>query len=229
MPPSIGWNGSPDPNGELVSRTEHGDASVEKFAPNGGILTAVIGGLIVLSFVVVWVFDMDAVPLWIPAIALFVGVVLYASTVRPRVLVDQHELVLRNMVSTIYIPLAAVEEVAVQQMMAVRAGGKRYVCAGVGRSLRASLRGSAAMRAREQVGGLRGELAAVREPGMNYADFVELRIQELVNEDRVRRGVKRYSPEADELAGKVRREWARPEIAALAATAVFVVVALLVG
>ena len=64
---------------------------------------------------------------------------------------------------------------------------------------------------------------------MIYADFVEIRVQELVNEDRMRRGVKRFSPEADELAKEVRREPAWPEIAALVAAAVFVVVGFLVG
>jgi hypothetical protein len=229
MPPSIGWKRSPDPNGELVSRTQDGDASVEKFAANGGIVTTVVGGLVVLTVLGVWVTNMDGIPLWIPAVALFAGAVLYASTVRPKVLVQRHELVLRNMVSTTYVPLAAIEEVAVQQVMAVRAGGRRHVCAGVGRSMRAAMKGSAVMRAREQLGGLRGELAAVREPGMNYADFVELRVRELINEDRMRRGVRKYSAEADELAEQVRREWAWPEIVALAATLVLLVLAVLVG
>jgi hypothetical protein len=213
----------------FVHPTEHGDAAVEKFAPNGGIFTAVVGGLLVVGALVVWVADMDGVPLWIPAVALLVGVVLYTSTVRPRVLVGGHQLVLRNMISTTHLPLAAIEEVAVQQVMAVRAGGRRYVCAGVGRSLRAAMKGSAVMRAREHMGGLRGELAAVHEPGMNYADFVELRVQELVNEDRIRRGIKRYSSEADELAGQVRREWAWPEIAALGISALLVVIAVTLG
>ena len=86
-------------------------------------------------------------------------------------------------------------------------------------------------RAREQAGGLRGEIAkaTVKEPGVIYADFVEIRVQELVNEDRMRRGIKRFSPEADELAKQVRREPAWPEIAALVAAAVFVVVGVLVG
>ncbi len=174
---------------------------------------------------------MDEVPLWVPAVALFGAVVVYLSTVRPRVRVEGRELVLRNMLSTIHLPLAAIEEVAVQQVMAVRAGGKRYVCAGVGRSLRQAMKGSAVQKAREQAGGLRGEIAKaqVREPGMNYADFVEIRVQELVNEDRMRRGIKRFSPEADELAKQVRREWAWPELAALGATLAFFVIGLLVG
>ena len=211
--------------------TDDGDTRIEKFAPNGGTAVAVLGGLVALGFIVAWVLDMEGVPLWVPAVALLVGIVLYTSTVRPRVRVQGRELVLRNMLSTVYLPLASVEEMAVRQVMAVRAGGKRYVCAGVGRPMRQALKGSAMQRAREEMGGIGGEIAkaTVREPGMHYADFVEIRIQELINEDRVRRGVKRYSPEADELAREIRRELAWPEIAALVATAAFFVIAILAG
>jgi hypothetical protein len=212
-----------------VTNTDHDDTKVEKFAPNGGTAVAVIGGIVVLVLVVGWALDMGGVPLWVPAASLFGGIVLYTSTVRPRVRVQGHELVLRNMLTTVHLPLAAIEEVAIQQVMAVRAGGKRYVCSGVGRTLRQAMKGSAVMRARAQMGGLRGELAAVHEPGMNYADFVEIRVQELINEDRMRRGVKKFSPEADELAGQVRREWAWPELVALVVTGVFFVVALVLG
>jgi hypothetical protein len=214
-----------------VTGTDDGDTTVEKFAPNGGTAISVIGGLVALGFIVAWAVDRDQVPLWVPAIALFGGLVLYTSTVRPRVLVQGRELVLRNMLTTVYIPLAAIEEIAVRQVLAVRAGGKRYVCAGVGRTLRQAMKGSAVQRAREEMGGLRGELASatVREPGMNYADFVEIRLQELINEDRMRRGVKRFSPEVDELAKLIRRELAWPEIAGLVATAAFFVAAVLAG
>ncbi len=221
----------------MTGTTDHGDTRVEKFAPNGGTVISVIGGLVVLAVVLSWAFDMDRVPLWVPAVALFAGVVLYTSTVRPRVMVLGRDLVLRNMLSTVHIPLAAIEEMAVRQVMAVRVGGKRYVCAGVGRPLRQAMKGSAMQRAREGMGGLGGEIAkswsddsaVVREPGMNYADFVESRIQELINKERLDRGVKRYSPEADELAKQVRRELAWPEIAALVATAVFFVIAVALG
>lgn len=211
-----------------MASTDHDDVTVEKFAPNGGTVVTIVGGLVVAACLVGWAVDIEDVPLWVPAAGLFGGVLLYTSSVRPRVLVKGRDLVLRNMLSTIHIPLAAVEEMAVRQVLAVRAGGKRYVCAGVGRSLRQALRGSAVQRAREQMGGLRGELeqaAAVREAGMNYADFVELRLQELINEDRVRRGIKRFSPEAEELGRQVRRELALPEIVALVGTAVLTVVA----
>jgi hypothetical protein len=214
----------------VVTSTGQSGATVEKFAPNGGTVITVLGGLVALGFVVVWVADMDVVPSWVPAVALLGAVVLYTSTVRPRVLVVGHDLVLRNMLTTTHLPLASIEELAVRQVMAVRAGGKRYVCSGVGRPLRQAMKGSAIQRAREEMGGLPAEAAkATVEPGMNYADFVEIRIQELVNEDRLRRGVNRFSPEADELATQVRRDVAWPEVAALVVTAALFVAAVVLG
>jgi hypothetical protein len=212
-----------------VTRTERSEPAVEKFAPNGGTVMAVVAGLVALAFVLAWIVDIHRVALWVPALAVLGAVIVWMSTVRPRVWVKDHELVLRNMLSTWYLPLASIDEVAVRQVMAVRAGGQRYVCAGVGRSLRSALKGSSAERARQQLGGLRGELANVPEPGMNYADFVEIRVQELINEDRMRRGVKKWSPEADELAKQARREPAWPEIVALVAALLFVVVGVVVG
>jgi hypothetical protein len=212
-----------------VTRTEASGPPVEKFASNGGVFTGVLAAVVALAFIVGWAIDIHRVPLWVPAVALFGAVVVWISSLRPRVRVENHELVLRNMLTTTYLPLASIEEVAVRQVMAVRAGGRRYVCAGVGRSLRQAMKGSAMERARGQMGGLRGELAKVSEPGMHYADFVEIRLQELVNEDRMRRGVAKFSDEAEALAGQGRRAWAWPEIAALAVTAVLVVVGILVG
>src|SRR3954462_6853653 len=116
-------------HGGTVSSTDR-EERVEKFAPNGGTAMAVLAGAVVIAFVVGWAVDTDGVPAWVPALALFCGVVVYASTVRPRVRVHGHDLVLRNMLNTVTIPLAAIEEIAVRQVLAVRAGGKRYVCAG---------------------------------------------------------------------------------------------------
>ncbi|HEX5086516.1 MAG TPA: hypothetical protein VFV89_01840 [Nocardioides sp.] len=212
-----------------MTRTEASEPAVEKFAPNGGTVTAVVAGLVALAFILAWAIDIHRVALWVPALALLGGAIVWISTVRPRVRVQNHELVLQNMVTTTYLPLASIDEVAVRQVMAVRAGGQRYICSGVGRSMRSALKGSSVEQARQQVGGLRGELAKVPEPGMHYADFVELRVRELINEDRMRRGVKRYSPEADELAKQVRRVPSWPAIAILAVVAVFLVVSLVVG
>jgi len=205
------------------------DVTVEKFAQNGGQVVAVLGALVGVAMLVGWALDPGEVALWVPALALVIVLVVWTSMLRPRVLVQGSFLVLRNMLTTVRIPLAAVEEIAVRQVMAVRAGDKRYVCAGVGRTLRQAMKGSAMQRARERMGGLHGGVPTVAEPGMIYADYVELRVRELVKADRTRRGLTATSPELDELATHVRREPAWPEIAALGASVLLLVVAVLVG
>jgi hypothetical protein len=212
-----------------VAGTEHDDVVEERFARNGGVAIAVLGGIVVLGFLIGWALDPDEVPLWVPAAALLGGALIWTSTIRPRVLVHGTDLVLRNMVGTTRIPLAAIDEIAVRQVMAVRAGDKRYVCAGAGRSLRQAMRASPSQRARQEAGALTGEVAVDMEQGIQYADFIENRVRELIRNDRNRLGISAYSPESAELATQVRREWAWPEIAALAATAAFLVVAILVA
>jgi len=137
------------------------DVTVEKFAQNGGQVVAVLGALVVVAMLVGWALDPGQVAFWVVPLALVIAMVIWTSTLRPRVLVQGSSLVLRNMVTTVRIPLAAIEEVVVRQVMAVRAGDKRYVCAGVGRTLRQAIKGSAVQRAREQMGGLRAEIAGL--------------------------------------------------------------------
>lgn len=200
---------------------------VEKFARNGGSFVSVLGGLAVVGFLVGWAVDVDNVPLWVPAAALLGGVVLWISTVRPQVLVRGSELVLRNMLSTVRVPLATIEEIAVQQVLAVRAGERRFLCAGAGRSLRTVMKGTALQRARTQAPVLTGEIAEI-ERGMDYGDYVETRVRQLVREDRSRRGISSaFSPEAVQLRDRIRREWAWPEAGALGASALFLLVAIL--
>jgi hypothetical protein len=213
----------------VVTGIEHDDVTEEKFARNGGTGIAVLGVIVILAFLVGWAMDADEVPLWVPAAALLGGVLIWTSTIRPRVLVHGTDLVLRNMIDTLHIPLAAIDEIVVRQVMAVRAGDRRYVCAGVGRSMRQALRGSPAQKARREVGALTGEMAVEMEPGILYADFVENRVNELIRKDRNRLGIQAFTNESAELAKQVRRDWAWPEIAALVATALFLLVAILVS
>jgi hypothetical protein len=202
--------------------------TVEKFAQNGGHLVAGFGALVVVAMVVGWALDPDEVALWVLPLALVIALAIWTSMLRPRVLVQGSSLVLRNMVTTVWIPLAAVEELAVRQVMAVRTGNGRYFCAGVGRTLRQAVQGSGVGRARAQAGGFGGEIlrhqagglgshgATVAQPGIVYADYVETRLRELVKQDRERRGLKALSPEVEALAAQSRRELAWPELGALA-------------
>jgi hypothetical protein len=213
----------------MVATTGQEGAYVEKFARNGGSFVAVLGGLIVLGFLVGWALNVQDVPLWVPAIAVLGGVLLWASTVRPQVRVEGPELVLRNMLSTVRVPLATIEEIAVQQVLAVRAGERRFLCAGAGRTLRAVMKGSPLQKARAELPMLTGEMPGI-ERGMDYGDYIETRIRQLIREDRNRRGItSAFSPEARELHSRIRREWAWPELAALAVAVAFLVVAVLVS
>ncbi len=65
---------------------------------------------------------------------------------------------------------------------------------------------------------------------MDYGDYIETRVRDLIRQDRSRRGITSvFSAEADALRGRIRREWAWLEIGALVATGLFFVVGILVG
>ncbi|MBC9733637.1 hypothetical protein [Nocardioides marmotae] len=180
-----------------------------------GVLALVaVAGIVVLGFV-------DGFPAPVVAGAVVVGVLAWASMLKPRVLVVGRRLVLRNMLETVSIPLAAVEELAVRQVLAVRVGEKRYVSTAIGRSWRNTLKSN-----KRPTAGEEDAPTPRKEPA--YADVVEDRIRQLADDDRAQRGIARYSPEAEALGAEVRRTPAWLEIGLLAAAVLAFVVTLLV-
>jgi hypothetical protein len=198
-----------------------GEEPVERFRPTNGLLSGVLALAFVAAIVVVGLLDRaEGFPLPVVTAALVMGVLVWAAMLRPRVWATGDELVLRNMLTTAFIPLAAVEAVVVRQVMAVSAGGRRYVSAAIGkpRSKRARWGGRAT---RETPFG------SVRKPGEPaYADFVADRISHLADSARARQGIAPRSPEQLALAEDVRRSLAWPEIVALAAACVLFVASL---
>lgn len=158
---------------------------------------------------------------WAPTLvvgALLGVVVLYAGVLRPRVSLTPRHLVLRGMTDTVHVPLAAIEQMVIRQVLAVRAGEKRYVSSGLGRSWRALSRTPAATL--EQ----RREISA----GMSHVDFAEERIRQAMDDARATSGVKPWSDEGRSLAGQVRRDRAWWLVALMAVLAIaFVVLVLL--
>ena len=77
------------------------------------------------------------------------------------------ELVLRTMVEHQRLPLAAIEDVAVRQVLAVRVGDKRYVSTAIGKSWRKAMVG-----AKPRRGGKDADKPATE---VAYADYVEQR------------------------------------------------------
>ena len=177
------------------------ESQVEEFRPTSGRAMGVVG-LLVCAVVVVYGVLTDGFPVaWI-WVALVVGVLVWSSSLRPRVAATSSHLVLRNMLSTVSVPLAAIEQVVVSQVLAVRVGEKRYVSPAIGKSWRQAIKGN------------RQKPTATSETP--YPVFVEERISRLASDARDQAGVALLSDEQLALASDVRRTWAWPEIGALA-------------
>ena len=190
---------------------------VEEFVPTSGKVTGVIGLLIAAGVVVVGLVDREqGFPPVVIGIALLAGALIWATMLRPRMWATGEHLVMRNALSTTRIPLAAIEQIAVRQVVSVRAGERRYVSPAVGKSWRQSLLAS------------RGRARTTAQGSTPYPVFVEERLHQLADDARRDAGVAPLSDEQLALAAGVRREWAWPEIAALAAGALVVVVAVVV-
>lgn len=149
--------------------------------------------------------------------AVLAGALAWASMLRPALWVrDADVLVMRNMFETVELRLAAVEELALRQFLAVRAADRRWVSPVVGRSWRRSMTGG---RGSSSSGG-----GAVAD--MAYPDFVEDRLRALVENARTAAGVRPGSAEQLALPDAVRRQPAWPVIAVVLASLLALVVAL---
>lgn len=194
------------------------DTVVERFhATSGrltGWLTVVIAGAVVLAGLV---YLDDGFPAWVAGLALLVGVLAWAAMLRPALWATEEHLVMRNLAETLHIRLAAIEEMAVRQVLAVRADDRRWVSTVVGRTWRKALT------SRRRAGD-HGEAVE----GMPYADFVEHRLHDLVDRARTRHGVRPGSPEQLALPDAVRREPARLPITLIVAACVLLVVSFFV-
>lgn len=185
-------------------RDEDDDARSEtvKFGPTSGRVTGVLGLVVVAVVAVVGVVDQGAdVAPWLLAGCAFVAVLTWVVLLRPDARVERGELVLRGPLDVRRVPLASVDQVAVGAVLAVTAGGRRYTNAGIGRTRRQT-RKDAGKPLEDQ----------------SYGALVQSRIEALAERARL----------DHDAAGAVRREWAWPEIAALAVTGAALLVTLFV-
>lgn len=179
--------------------TQH---EVEKFAATSGRILGVIALVGVVAIVVIGIVDRDhGFPAVVVTGALVFGVLVWAAMLRPRVWATPEALVLRNMLDTVSIPLAAIDTVVVRQVLAVGVGDSRYVSSAIGHSWRQTIKSNRS-----------SERPSATE---SYPVFVEDRITRLVEDARARHGIKRFTPEQAALADDVRRALAWPEIGVL--------------
>jgi hypothetical protein len=200
---------------ENMARVQDDPAAVvERFHPTSGRVTGWLTVLLAAAAVVGGTAYRDeGFPMWVVGGAVLLGVLAWAAMLRPALWVTGEHLVMRNLAETVHLRLAAVEELAVRQVLAVRADDRRWVSTVVGRSWRKAV---------QTRGRPTGETGPAE--GMPYADFVEHRLHEHVASARTAAGVRPGSPERLALPDAVRREPAVVPIALIA-----VAVALLVA
>ena len=170
--------------------------------------------LVAAAFVVIGVVDRDhGVSLPVVFAALFIGILAWAAMLRPGLWATQDELVMRNMLETVRIPLGAIERIAVRQVLAVSAGEQRYLSPAVGRTRKQAIQSNR-------------PTDPAADPAQSYPAFVEERIARLAENARARSGIAMLSDEQLELARGVRRHRAWPEITGLVFSAIAFGVAL---
>jgi hypothetical protein len=192
-------------NGKQSDSTQPG--YVEKFPPTSGRVMGIFAVGISVAVLMFALFDgedgFEAPVAWGAA---FAAIVSWAALLRPAVRVERDELVMRNMVDTHRIPLAAIDEVVVRQVMVVRVDEKRYVSPAIGHSVMRMVRPKT-----ERDG----------ERSFTYQEYVRDRVRDLADGARKRlAGAEAPSPT---------RVWAVPEIAGLVVTAIGLVVTIALG
>jgi hypothetical protein len=200
---------------------------VQKFKPTGGSVVGYASIVLLGAAVVVaLVSEPNLVGVRVALGILLLMLLTWIALLRPRAEATRETLRLRNLVSDHHVPLARIDGVVVRQMLLVWVGPDRYACVGIGRSARQLMgnkrkRGPMAVLGIEQTDDRMGTGQSPQvDESVDYASFVENRIEDLA------RSARRDLP--DEPA-EVRREWARPEITALAVVGALFVLSLIIG
>lgn len=188
------------------------DEAVERFRPTSGRVLGLVALALAAFVVVIGLVDRThGFPLPVVLGAVVFAILVWSSMLRPRVWATREHLVMRNMLDTAWVPLAAIEQVVVRQVLAVRAGERRFVSPAIGRSWRQTLKSNKST-------------ATALE---SYPVFVEERISRLADDARAQQGIRRFSDEQVALASAVRREPAWPEIVGLVGSGVAFLASLL--
>lgn len=187
-----------------------GNDVVERFSATSGRITGVLAVIACSSFALVGVAEgQERFAPWLTAVFVLVAVLAWASMLRPALWATDSDLVMRGMFTTLHLPLAAVEEMAVRQVLAVRVGERRYVSPVVGRTWRRLV--------------IRPKQGEGRRGEVDHATWVEERLHGLVDDARLAGGVRAGSREQAALAAGVRRSVDLAPVVATACAAGLVV------
>jgi hypothetical protein len=169
--------------------------ATERFHPTNGLVSGYVGLAVTFGILVLAVLPWETGrPLGVAILALLGALLVWCAMLRPALWVTERTLVMRDMFHTDEVPLGSIDRVAVSQVVAISAGGKRYTSPAVGYTARQKIKAK-----RDRV---RGD-TTVPTAENTYQVYVEERLGHLAKEDR-----ERFGP--SETA--VRRTWAWPEI-----------------
>ena len=202
---------------------------VERFKPTSGLFLGYVGvGVAVFVLGYVLVFERTLTGLQIALGAVFFGTLVYITQVRPRATAYPQHVVLRNSVRDAHVPLAAVDEVSMGQTLNVWVGGTRYVCIGIGNTLRSDYKARRRRMVDDSNLGTsrfsemrrKADLANLDERAMTYQTFVITRLEELVDQAKREHGRRDVAP------GRPHQVVAWPEVALLSISGVLFVLSL---
>jgi hypothetical protein len=194
---------------------------VERFRPTSGRLVGFGSVAVIAALLVYLALEVRSLTgLRLGAGLVFFGVLTWVTQLRPRATAYPDELHLQNSLRDVTVPLSQVDEVRVGRMLNVWVGERRFVCIGIGAPLRTMVRGKSrgpsSLLGWDRLEAYTEESTPLRpdQSAMTYADFVETRITELVEDAR-----RRSTLEAATMGARPTETWAWPEITALALTA----------
>ena len=208
--------------------TARGPRPVQRFKPTSGTIVGYAGLVLAAATLVYVVVDVrSVVGLRIGLGAVFFGLVVWVTQLRPRATAYHHHVVLKNSVRDSHVPFVDVDEITLGQTLNLWVDGQRYTCIGIGQSIREEIK---SYRKREQPVGssrlteftLRAERANNDERAMSYQTYVVTRLEELV--DAAKRGITHPDAEPPQVT-EAGHHLAWPEVTALVVTGVAFVVA----
>lgn len=193
---------------------------VQRFKPTTGVVAGYLGLAVMAAIVVGVVVEYRTlVGLRVALAAMFLAVVVWSTQLRPRAVAYPTVLELRNSLRDYWVPYTLIDEVTVAQTLSVWVGERRYVCIGIGASVRADLKARQREAAEASV-----HLKPGRDLVTSYRTFVLTTIDELVRREKRRvRLSDRPGPSA-----AVERRVAVPELVALLASALLLALSFVV-
>lgn len=195
----------------------HGE-SRERFASSSGIASGVAALLLLAGAFALGL--REGWGLTTHGVLLVLAVLSWGTLLRPRVSIEGDRLRLRGVLSTTVIPLAAVQEVLVRQVLAVRVGERTFTSPAIGRRVRR------AMGYHEPVSADGSMLGLAPSP---EAELAQSRLRDAAFAARRRAGLEEWSPEQLALGEQVQRRPAWVELGLLAVGVVLAVVGLVAG